>query len=430
MPARRPSRSDVAIAVAYAGVFIGYTLLGSTLVVPPLGLLDLPLFAGGGPLSVSVELRIGLVSLGSIAFVLASAVALAWRRARPKASYLAICAIGLAQVVTGEPFAAWNVAMGISLFSVAAHGDRGFARLALVIAAVGYFGIWFLDADLIDRLFSLSSMLDLLNSGRTVGFAAGLAVLLVVWVVGDQLRASRERAEARIERVAQQERERQANARFDAMAERHRIARELHDVVAHGLSVMIVQADGALYAEAEHPDAPRQALATIAATGRESLAEMRHLLGVLRDDPDAAQMAPQPGLSAIPALIDRFREAGLTVDYREEGTQRAVQAGVGLTAYRVVQESLTNVLHHVGPTRVEVRVVFLPFGLNLVVSNEPGARPVAPSLDERQGLGLLGMRERVGLLGGRMTAGATAAGGFTVEAELPDGTRSAMGDPA
>ncbi len=425
MAARRPGASDVAIAAVYAGVFIGPTVLALGPAV-----LSLPLFAGGGPLSVSVELRVGLGSLGSIALVLACAAALAWRRIRPKASYLAICAVGLAQVVTGEPFAAWNVAMGISLFSVAAHGDRGFARLALVIAAVGYLGIWVLDADLVDRLSSLSSMLDLLNSGRTVGFAAGFAVLLVVWVVGDQLRASRERDEARIERVAQQERERQANARFDAMAERHRIARELHDVVAHGLSVMIVQADGALYAEAEHPEAPRQALATIAATGRESLAEMRHLLGVLRDDPDAAQLAPQPGLAAIPTLIERFRDAGLSVSYLEDGTPRAVQPGVGLTAYRVVQESLTNVLHHVGPTRVEVRVTFLPFGLGLVVTNEPGQRPVAPSLDERRGLGLLGMRERVGLLGGKMVAGPNASGGFTVEVEIPDGTRPTTGTPA
>jgi signal transduction histidine kinase len=208
------------------------------------------------------------------------------------------------------------------------------------------------------------------------------------------------------------------NARIGALAERHRIARDLHDVVAHGLSVMIVQADGARYAEAEHPEAPRQALATIASTGRESLHEMRRLLGVLRDDPNAAALAPQPELASLPMLIDRFRRSGLQVDYAEDGEVGPVPPGVGLTAYRVVQESLTNVLNHAGFTPVEVRVARSAEAVKLVVANEPGRTPPRPA-GAATGLGLLGMRERVGMLHGHMTAGHTPSGGFRVEVELP-----------
>jgi signal transduction histidine kinase len=199
--------------------------------------------------------------------------------------------------------------------------------------------------------------------------------------------------------------------------ERQRIARELHDVVAHGLSVVIVQADGALYAAATHPEAPMQALAIIAATGRESLAEMRQLLGVLRDE-GPADLAPQPGMSAIPDLVEGFRSAGLVIDMTVDGVARPVSPAVGLVVYRVVQESLTNVLKHAGHASVRVLLTFVPAGIGVSVENGPG--DAAPAIAGEPGLGLTGMRERVGLLGGRMSAAPIPTGGFVVRADIPE----------
>jgi signal transduction histidine kinase len=429
-PARLSPRQqavDIALAVGFAAVFLGYTalLFGSKT-------LHLPWLAGAGMGSLVIDLRIEVISRTSIALVAASAVALAFRRRHPAASFLAICGVGCVQVALGEPISLWNVAMPLALLSAAAYAGRGFARVALFLALAAYVGIWVIETGLLGRLDRLPNPLDVLTTGRGAAFVVMFALLVVVWAIGDQVRARRERFEYQLERAAQLQREQDANARIGALAERHRIARELHDVVAHGLSVMIVQADGARYAEAEHPEAPREALATIAATGRESLAEMRRLLGVLRDDPDAAQLAPQPDLGAVPGLIERFRAAGLDVDYRVEGPARPVPPAVGLTAYRIVQESLTNVLHHAGATRVQVRVSFAPYALGIVVANDPGPLRPPPSPEPGRGLGLLGMRERVALLGGRMAAGPTAAGGFVVQVEIAvvaDGLRRAAPGP-
>jgi signal transduction histidine kinase len=410
-----PGRLDLAVAAVYAAVFLGYTLL-----VLGRKVTGLPWVAGLGPGSIAIDFRIELVSRVSIGLVIVCAAALAWQRSRPEMSFLVICAVGCIQVALGEPFSTWNVAMPAALYSAAAYAGRGFARLALGMAAFAYFALWAVQTGLLVRLRNLPNPLDVLSTPRGATFVVVFAVLVLVWVIGDQVRAARERVDRELERAEQLEREEEANARIGALAERHRIARELHDVVAHGLSVMIVQADGALYAEAEHPDAPRNALATIASTGRESLAEMRRLLGVLRDEPDAAQLAPQPDLEAVPELIEGFGKSGLVIEHRVDGVARPVSPAVGLTAYRVVQESLTNVLHHVGPTRVEVRVAFTPDTLGISVRNDPGSQRPAVATGPQRGLGLVGMRERVGLLGGRMAAGPTPDGGFAVRVEIPD----------
>jgi signal transduction histidine kinase len=252
---------------------------------------------------------------------------------------------------------------------------------------------------------------------RGATLLALLALLVVVWAIGDQVRAARERLETDRDRALQAARERDANARLDALAERHRIARELHDVVAHGLSVMIVQADGALYAADEHPEAPRQALGVISAAGRESLAEMRRLLGVLRGAGETGGTAPQPGLTAIPQLAAGFREAGLEIELALPDPLPAVPPGVALAAYRIVQESLTNVLKHAGRAETMVAVTAEPGRLLVRIGNGPGEREA--ERDPEAGLGLTGMRERVRLLGGRLIAGPGPDGGFEVTAELP-----------
>lgn len=409
-----PPTADILLAVLYVGVF-----LGATFVISPGIPKDLSWTTGDGPGSLQIDLRVELTSRASVALMLVCGVALAFRRSHPVGSFLAIVAVAAVQALLGEPVAIWNVAMPVSLFSVAAYGSRRFSRIALGLAIAGYVGIWVMQTGLLGRPDALADPLAVLATQRGAAFVAMFAVLLVIWALGDQVRSANERLAFQRERIEQRERQQEAAARLATLAERQRIARELHDVVAHGLSVIIVQADGARYAEATHPEAPRQALATIAATGRESLTEMRRLLGILRDDPDAPRLAPQPDLDAVPALIDGFREAGLVVEAQIDGTPRPLPPAVGLTAYRVVQESLTNVLHHAGPTRVRVGVRVGADALDILVENAPGVSRPAGSLGERQGLGLVGMRERVGLLGGRMAAGPTPDGGFTVRVELP-----------
>ena len=425
VPARvdheRQRLADAGLAVLYAATFLGYTVvqLGADV-------LRLPWIGRAVPGSLPILPTVEILSRAAIGFVLVCAVALAWRRSKPEAAFLIICAVGCVQVAIGEPISFWNVAMPIALFSAAAYARRNFARLALVIATLAYIGIWAIEVDLLGRLDSLPNPVDFLATARGAGFVVMFALLVLIWAMGDQVRAARERLERDLERTELLARKQEADVRLGALAERHRIARELHDVVAHGLSVMIVQADGALYAEAEHPEAPRQALAAIASTGRGSLTDMRRLLGVLRDDPEATQLAPQPNLASLPALIEGFRESGLDIDYHAEEITRPVPPAVGLAAYRVIQESLTNVLQHVGTTHVDVRVLSDAGALKLAVVNEPGAKPPRAA-GGTTGLGLLGMRERVSLLDGRIAAGPTPQGGFRVEVAIP--VRAPMADP-
>jgi signal transduction histidine kinase len=409
---RRQVLVDIIIAGLFATLFLG---LSFAVAGPKLA--HLPWFSGQPGGSFFGWPRLELPSNASLALMLASSIALAFRRLRPRASFLAIGAVGAIQILLGEPIGVWDLVMAASLFSAAAYGSRAFGRLALVLGALGYVGAWALSTGLLGRLDVLTDPVGLLTTTRGAIFVALLAPVILVWVIGDQVRASSERLVLERERSLQAARERDANARLDALAERHRIARDLHDVVAHGLSVMIVQADGALYAADDHPEAPRQALGVIAATGRESLAEMRRLLGVLRGADEAAATAPQPGLAAISQLAAGFREAGLEVDLALPDPLPPVPPGVALAGYRIVQEALTNVLKHAGRAQTVIGVNAEPRRLLVRISNGPGERERAS--DPAVGLGLLGMRERVRLLGGRLEAGPRADGGFEVTAELP-----------
>ena len=233
---------DALLAAAYAAIFIGYSV-----VLLRSRLFDLPWITlpelSAGPLQVALHLE--LLSYTSIALVLANAVGLGIRRTYPRASFTLIAGLTLAQLAIGEPLAFWNIALPASLFSVAAYGGRTFARVAILALVAAYVLFWAGATGLFDRLDLLSNPLPLLATTQGAVFVASLALLVLVWSFGDQVGAARERADFERERAIQQERERTANAQLEALAERHRIARELHDVVAHGLSVMIVQADGA-----------------------------------------------------------------------------------------------------------------------------------------------------------------------------------------
>ncbi|HZN77847.1 MAG TPA: sensor histidine kinase [Micromonosporaceae bacterium] len=198
--------------------------------------------------------------------------------------------------------------------------------------------------------------------------------------------------------------------------ERRRIARELHDVVAHHVSVMGVLATGARRVLRRDPDAADEALATIEETGRTTLREMRRLLTVLRTEAEpAAELTPQPGLTGITQLVDQLREAGLPVTLTVTGDPGAIDPGIALTLYRIVQEALTNTLKHAGDAVAKVHLAFADGHLTLDISDTGrGPRP-----DNRLGHGLLGMRERVALYGGTLRTGPRAGGGFRVSARIP-----------
>jgi signal transduction histidine kinase len=213
--------------------------------------------------------------------------------------------------------------------------------------------------------------------------------------------------EARAERL---EREREENVRRAAAEEQARIARELHDVLAHNVSVMVVQAAAADDVFESQPDRAREALRAIERTGRAALTELRRLLGAVR----TTELAPQPGLAGLDVLVEGVRAAGLSVTLQVEGELDDLPAGLDLSAYRIVQEALTNTMKHAGASVAEVRVRRTPDGVELEVVDD-GAGPVGNG----HGRGLIGMRERASLVGGEVEAGPQPGGGFRVKATLP-----------
>ena len=229
-----------------------------------------------------------------------------------------------------------------------------------------------------------------------------VAVLLVRWVIGDRER-----------RAELAERERDLAAREAVVEERARIARELHDAIAHNVSMMVVQA-GAERRVVEQ-GTTHEVLETLEQIGRSALTEMRRLVGMLRGDGDDP-LAPQPGLDDLPALVSQVGEAGLPVELRVEGEPRTLPAGIELSAYRIVQEALTNALKHAGDAHAKVRVHYGPDSLELEIVDD--GKP-APTSAPSGGHGLVGMRERVALYGGRFDARQRTNGGFAVRVLLP-----------
>jgi len=212
-------------------------------------------------------------------------------------------------------------------------------------------------------------------------------------------------------------RDREVATREAVAAERAAIARELHDVVAHHMSVMVVQAGAARAVGATDPAATAEALRQIEASGRTGLAEMRRLLEVLKAEEDGNGRAPQPGLARLGELLDAMRASGLPVEAVVEATPRALSPGVDLSAYRIVQEALTNSLRHAGGASARVVVRYEPDALELEIADDGPGPPQDPGASG--GHGLIGMRERVQLFGGELEAGPRQGGGFLVRARLP-----------
>ena len=212
-----------------------------------------------------------------------------------------------------------------------------------------------------------------------------------------------------------------ATAQAAVHEERARIARELHDVVAHNVGLIVLQAGGARSVLATDPERARTALRQVEETGRQTLTEMRHLVGILREDEDEERQ-PLPRLERLPALVDEARAGGLTVELAVEGARVELPAGLELAAYRLIQEALTNVRKHAPASRVQVRLGYEPDRLRIEVSDDggPAGAAAAPARDASDsGHGLIGMRERVQVYGGRMQTRSMPGGGFRVEAVLP-----------
>jgi signal transduction histidine kinase len=345
---------------------------------------------------------------GAVVFslvVLCGCVAL--RRALPVFALFATILVGVVQLIADVPPATMDLAMPVIAYGAAAYGPRWASRLALagcfaapIAAAVRW---W----DLPNTTATHTIVLFLLLTGPFV----------IAWVLGDSMRTRRAYYAELEDRAARLERERDAQAQVAAAAERARIARELHDVVAHNVSVMVVQADGAAYAIDADPDRARHALGAIAATGREALAEMRRLLGVLRSANEDKPMLPQPGVEQLADLLAQVRGAGLPVELRVEGVPVELPQGVALAVYRIVQEALTNTRKHGGPdTTATVRLHYRDDDVRLEVTDD-GRGADAPG--DGMGHGLVGMRERVAMFGGDLTAGPCPGGGFLVAATLP-----------
>src|SRR5215218_1758305 len=238
---------------------------------------------------------------------------------------------------------------------------------------------------------------------------------VVAWVAGYALRERSEQAEAAEMRATLAEREREASARIAVAEERARIARELHDIVAHAMSVMVLQVGAVRHQLPSALEEDREALGRVEQAGRTALAEMRRLLGAMRSDGEGVELGPQPGLDALDSLMQDVVHAGLPVQLHVDGEPYALPRAIDLSAYRIVQEGLTNALKHAHASHADVTVRYRPDELELEVADDGKG----PATANGHGHGLVGIRERAKIYGGEMSAGAAPAGGFILSARLP-----------
>jgi signal transduction histidine kinase len=330
------------------------------------------------------------------------------RRKYPVAAFAVAVAGGALQVVFGIRPSGSDLAILVLIYTLAAYRPRRLSVPGLGVCLIG----------------SVTAVARF-STPRTVSplhwILGGLVIFcgtaLIAWVLGDSMRYRRGYYLALEDRARQLEAERDAQAQIATAAERARIARELHDVIAHHVSVMVVQADGARYMLRADPDRAETAVAAVSRTGRQALAEMRRLLGVLRAGDEVSQLAPVPGLGQLRELLDEARNAGLSVDFALRGAPRRLPQGAELAAYRVVQESLTNTRKHGGlAAAARVSLDYRPDGLLVEVTDDGLGAAAVP---DGAGHGLTGMRERMSMYGGTVEAGPLASGGYRVSAWLP-----------
>jgi len=332
---------------------------------------------------------------------------IAWRRRAPTVVFVVVFAsVGLQVSLIDHvhsvqpPFQHW-IALLVVFYSLGVHAER---RRALVAGAIG--GAVLVGGDLVDLLTGGAGLEDTVPAWFMLAAAYG---------VGLALRGQRVQSTLLTQRADRLEREREQKERQAVGEERARIARELHDIVAHAISLMVVQAQaGQRVLEGEQASA-REALGSIETTGRQALVEMRRLLGVLRVEERELALRPHPRLADLELLAERVRQAGLPVELQVEGEPAALPPGVDLSGYRIVQEALTNALRHAMPASARVIVRYRPAEVELEITDDGRGSAAA----REGGLGLVGMRERAALVGGAVESESEDGHGYTVRARLP-----------
>jgi signal transduction histidine kinase len=346
----------------------------------------------------------GTPSWPSLVLAVVAGGALVLRRRAPVAVLATILAAGVVIVALGDDPSGATVL--IALYTTAALCELRVSLAALALTAATVATLSALTVDAPGRDTSATS-------GAII--AAGLSV--GIWALGAYVQTRRRYLRELQERAAAAEREHEQLARIAVHEERASIARELHDIVAHSVSVMLVGVRGARDVLRTSPDAAEETLARVERSGEQSLAELRRILALLRESEQAAELHPQPSLAELNSLVASYRAAGLPVRLELIGEPTPLPSGVELSVYRIVQEALTNTLKHSDPTNVTVTLAFRDARLELEVVDDG-----TPTLGvEAPGQGIIGMRERVALLGGQLETGRRAGGGFRVAAQLPVG---------
>ena len=345
----------------------------------------------------------GLDALG-VGLVLLQTGPIVWRRTAP----VPVLAVTLGALLTfsflRSPPSLASFGFLVALYTVAAYRVRRVSVPAAIAGGMGALVIFFVP-------------------GRPVApdaLGAGYLIVGAAWFLGDGVRIRRGHVVQLQDRATRLEKEREERAEQAVTEERRVIARELHDVVAHNVSVIVAQAGAAQRVFTAQPKEALGALGAIEDTGREALVEMRRLTGLLRTESDRTRArSPQPGLKNLNALVTQVGEAGIPVTLRIEGTEQPVPLGLDLSAYRIVQEALTNTLKHAGPARAEVVVTYGDSSLQLVITDDGPGLPDPMDDEARPRYGQLGMRERVALFGGELQVGPRPGGGYEVRAFLP-----------
>jgi signal transduction histidine kinase len=336
--------------------------------------------------------------------VLLHTLPLAARRRWPGTVLALVVASGLAGAALGLPPFFLGPAILVAVYSVAAYGSRWLSLAGLTVAELG-----------------LAAVQRTPLKFEDLALVTFMGTLAAAWLLGHFAHTYRAYAARLEERTAELEQAREELARRAVTEERLRLARELHDVVAHAMSVIAVQSGVGAHVADSQPEEVGKTLAAIEATSRDALTELRRLLGVLRQDGESqASLAPVPGLASLEALLAEVAKAGLTVGLRVEGTPSPLPAGLDLSAYRIVQEALTNVVKHAGPATAQVTIRYRDHEVAVeVTDNGRGVAAVAGEGRSGTGHGLIGMRERVAAFGGDLEVGPRPGGGFRVAARLP-----------
>lgn len=334
----------------------------------------------------------------------------------PVAALIVLALLGRRRWPFAAPVTVWLLAAAVSF----ADGRLIAAAAAMTVAGMA---AAFLLGHLRDGVQARLGLVVVLGGAAIVTsnddtHAAGDFVFVptlffIAWLAGYAMRERSAQVQAAEERAALAEREREAAARVAVAEERARIARELHDVVAHAVSMMVLHVGAVRHRLPDSPD--KEALREVEETGRTALAQMRHLLGAMRREDEEAELAPQPGLDSLDALLDGFRRAGLPVRLRVDGESVPLPRGLDLSAYRIIQEGLTNALKHARAGQADVLVGYGADELRIAVRDDGTGNGAADGL----GHGLVGVRERVKIYGGEMSAGPADGGGFELRTRLP-----------